>query len=530
MLTNHNKSLKIAIIIIITVVALSLVTLLLTSLYINGYFDNAIGKLNGSSLQAADQKQQLYRDISQDTLLKEDGTSLKLSELNGKPAVLVYWASWCPFCMVELSNIDTIKQRVEAQGGVLYLINKLDGKKETKENALSFLKSRSIKTASLFDDDVKFFNRLGLATLPTTLVVDVNGRISNYAKGSVPEENKLQAMILEAQNGKASSLQDFIKNEMLTSQGGIRTNYLHDNTATPSGDDVLSESQGLMMLAAVQNNDSALFDKLWQYVKDHSTGGGLPAWVTTKDGSAELNATIDDLRIYRALCTAEDKWGGYKSDIEALGSSLLQYDTDGKALLDCYDFSTNQASGRFTLCYADFEALNLLQKSNSQWQTIYQRAMEIVQGGVISKEFPLYQSWYDYTTSAYHSETLNMSEALVTLLHLSRVHKLPPEALQWLRDRLDEGAIYARYGTDGRPTLDGRFESSAVYAICTLIAISENDSGMAASAIALLEKLRIYDAKSKFNGIFGNDNGSGVYSFDQCTALLAYLEMEKFGK
>ncbi|WP_294407159.1 glycoside hydrolase family 8 [uncultured Clostridium sp.] len=39
--------------------------------------------------------------------------------------------------------------------------------------------------------------------------------------------------------------------------------------------------------------------------------------------------------------------------------------------------------------------------------------------------------------------------------------------------------------------------------------------------------MKINDPENKYYGAFGNPDGSGIYSFDQCMALLAYAELEK---
>ncbi len=344
----------------------------------------------------------------------------------------------------------------------------------------------------------------------------------------MPDADLLLTMVQEAKAGKAATVQRFITSNLLNSDGGVRTNYLDSPTAaTPSGGDVLSESQGLMMLSAVMEDDRELFERLWGYAKSAEAGGGLSAWVTTKDGPSPVNAAIDDLRILRALSAANEQWGIGDWDIKTLAQGLYEYNTDGKNLFDFHDFSFDSTAQRLTLCYADFEALELLAQRDGRWRTVYQNSLDIVQKGRISADFPLYHSYYDYSLSSYHSDTLNMSEAMVTLLNLSRVGKLDEQSMQWLRDRLDEGAIYARYSTDGRPTLEGRHESTAVYALCAMVAMNEGDLAMAREALSHLEALKIRSVSNELNGAFGNTDGSGIYSFDQCTALLAYQQMER---
>ena len=40
------------------------------------------------------------------TLEDYSGNTLKLSDLNGKPIVLNFWASWCPPCKAELPDFE----------------------------------------------------------------------------------------------------------------------------------------------------------------------------------------------------------------------------------------------------------------------------------------------------------------------------------------------------------------------------------------------------------------------------------------
>ena len=41
-----------------------------------------------------------------------------------------------------------------------------------------------------------------------------------------------------------------------------------------------------------------------------------------------------------------------------------------------------------------------------------------------------------------------------------------------------------------------------------------------------MEKMRINNSTSEFNGAFGNPDGTGIYSFDQCMALLTYGSLD----
>lgn len=484
----------------------------------------------------APEKLQLYRDLSSVFFFDEQGTKVSVPQLTNKPCVLVYWASWCPMCHSALQDIDSLAQEVQTQGGALYLVNKLDGEKETMEKAQAYLREKGIALPTLYDPELQAYQTLGLSVIPTTLVLDTQGRLTGFAEGMVPEKTELWNMLADAQTGKAARMCAFLQKYMQNQQGGIRTNYLDEGEEIPSGADVLSESQGLVMLYAAQLGDRALFDRLWTYTQEHSTDadaaqGGLAAWVITEeDGPSSVNAAVDDLRIYRALALANSRWGDYNVALSDYARSLAQYNVHKDVLVDFYDFNVGEKATRLTLRYADLAALRSLAQTDAMWQGVAERCEEILQGGVISDDFPLYHSYYDYSTGRYNSgDTLHMSETLLTLLHLSRAQQLPVSALQWLRECVcQEGVLYARYTLDGQPAGDP-FESTAVYGLCALIACSEGDAELASAATQRMEQMRVQVDACDLPA-FGNADGSGIYSFDQCVALLAYAEMEAIGE
>lgn len=525
---ENPKRLKRIVVLLLSVMAISIIALLAIGLLGKNSVNPGSGGQEDTQTQDRQYSLAPYRDVAGLSVFYEDGSAAPFSALCKTPAVMVFWASWCPKCTIGFESTLKLSEPIKQQGATLYLVNKTDGTRETVQKANAYLDKHAADIQSLYDIELFAYQELGLSKIPTAVVIDAQGRVTGYTEGFVPDEDMLLAMVQEAKVGKAATVQRFITSSLLSDNGGLRTNYLDDPTAaTPSGGDVLSESQGLMMLSAVMEDDRELFERLWGYAKNSEAGGGLTAWVTTDDGPSQVNAAIDDLRIYRALCAAQEQWGIGAEDVKTLAKGLYEYNTDGTNLFDFHDFSFGATAQRLTLCYADFEALSLLVESDGRWRTVYESCLELVQKGRISEQFPLYHSYYDYSLNQYQSDKLNMAEAMVTLLNLSRVGKLDAQSLQWLRDRLDEGAIYAQYSTDGRPTLEGRYESTAVYALCAMVAVSEGDLVMACKALSHLEALKIRSISSGLDGAFGNADGSGIYSFDQCTALLAYQQMER---
>ncbi len=457
----------------------------------------------------------IYKDISSAVFMNADGADMTLSK--GKCSVLLYWASWCPNCDAMLSDASAVAEKVAAAGADFYLVDRLEPGKESIESAEKALADFGITIGTLYDSERLIYDGLGLSMIPTLVVVDKNGCVVATVPGEIPEDNMLLSMINEAQTGKAAQLRGFIKNGMTGGDGGVRTEFVSSNGGIPSGADVLSESQGLFMLCA--GEDNALFELLYGYTKAHTAGGGLASWVVTDDGDSAVNAAIDDLRIVRALA---DK-GGYDSDISEYAVSLYEYNVNNGQLVDFYDFESGKAR-RMTLCFADFEALDILAETDGRFSQVRKNALVTVKNGYISDEFPLYKSWFDYTRNVYPSTELNMAEAFTTLLHLSKVGELTQRSLEWIRERISEGRIWASYSENGKPA--SRHESTAVYGLAAMIAVSEGDMSLASAAIEKMETLKVRNSALITNGAFGAENGEGVFSFDQLTALSAYREMD----
>lgn len=453
-----------------------------------------------------------------------DGDPFTLAENTQGPMVMLYWASWCPSCKEALKHVDDLATLVADNGGTLLLVNKLDGVKETKEQALAWLSDNGIATQTVFDRDAAQYTALHLAYVPTLLVTDAGGILTSFASGGVPKEAALLSMLKEAKAGKSARMASVVAGVLTGVDGGIHTSNVPEGAQSPTGDDVLSESQGLMMLYAARKGDMALFDSAWTYVQAHLTTGGLAQWYASNEGKpTAVNATLDDLRIYHAL----HETGNHTNEAAAYAKALLQYAVQDKKLVDFYDFQSRKSAGTLTLCYADFATLQLLAGQDASWQPVLDNALAVVTNGMISESFPLYHAKYDYAQGTYHSDTLHMAEALLTLLNLAEVDLLPPESYAWLRARLlEDGHLYAYYRPDGSVASDGLYESSAVYAVAAQIALQQNDLPLARAALTKLEALRIRDAKNPLDGALGEANGTGIHSFDQLKALLAYQMME----
>ncbi|MFE4977008.1 TlpA family protein disulfide reductase [Kitasatospora sp. NPDC056651] len=140
-------------------------------------------------------------DITGDTL---EGTPAKLSDYRGKVVVLNVWGSWCGPCRAEAKSLQTVSEKYKDQGVRFLGINTRDTE---KQNAVRFEQEQGVTYPSIFDPAgtqlLKFAKgSLNPQSIPTTLIVDRDGKLAARAVGGTTEEaleSILQPVVAEQQ-------------------------------------------------------------------------------------------------------------------------------------------------------------------------------------------------------------------------------------------------------------------------------------------------------------------------------------------
>lgn len=472
------------------------------------------------------QKVVLGEPLTEQTFLTADGASFSLDSLKGKITVVTYWASWCKYCKEQLQLFKKAEPMLEDLGVQFLFINKLDNEKETMEQAEAYLEEHDIHIPTVYDKNLSVYEELGLCIVPTTFVLDEKGNVGYCYAGVIENEEQLNAMIAYAKEGPAKETEEFVKENLMSPQGGIYTNYMDRQGAVPSGHDILSESQGLIMEYAADTGNETLFQTAFFYVKDYLYRNNLALWVYTDGESGNSNALLDDLRILKALSVSNEKNGNYETEIKKLAEAIAFYNVDGQKLVDFYDFSSEAKASRFTLCYGDLVALQKVAEVVPHMDKLTDIALVLIQDGYISDQFPFYYNYYDFLEKSYNKSSLNMAEAMYTLYHLSEVGLIRQESIDWLKKQMNKNGIWARYNVNGEVVSGYEYESSAIYALVGLIAINIDDDDLLTKAVSRMEDSRCFQEGDQLNGAFGKEL-SKVMSYDQCLALLLYGKMER---
>lgn len=319
---------------------------------------------------------------------------------------------------------------------------------------------------------------------------------------------------------------EFIKTHML-SGGGMITNY-HEkpySTELATGNEVLSESQGLLLNYAADIADRAVFDEVYKYTKEYLDTGKIFAYRYNPDREDikgySVNAAVDDLRLIKALFSAGQVFSerSFTKEAKNYARRLYKSNVEHDQLYDFYDTELYMKNNFITLCYLDLEAIKMIAGTDRRYEAVYENALKTLEGGYISDEFPMFMTKYDYGKGKYEAPTgINMVEAVLTALNLSYAGRCPDTTTDFLKAELSKGRIYAKYDVSGRVT--DKLESTALYALCALLAVETGDRQMYDSSIALMKKFMVTKKEDILYGAFGDEKN--VYSFDNLMALTAF--------
>lgn len=92
---------------------------------------------------------------------------------NKQPVLLLFWTSWCPFCVKELNKLNAKYKSLADQGIEVLTINA--GEPAYKVNA--FVKGKGFNFKILLDEHAAVAGSYGVLGVPAFILVDKNGRI-----------------------------------------------------------------------------------------------------------------------------------------------------------------------------------------------------------------------------------------------------------------------------------------------------------------------------------------------------------------
>lgn len=137
------------------------------------------------------------------------GEEVALSSLRGKTVVMNFWATWCPPCIIEMPWIETAHQKYGEQGVEIMAIDAGERVPPSmvEERVQQFVDRMGLSFPVYWGDNTYDIQRdYGVYGLPSTFIVDPEGKVIDYHNGVYPNEATLHQQIeLALQGGEAGA-------------------------------------------------------------------------------------------------------------------------------------------------------------------------------------------------------------------------------------------------------------------------------------------------------------------------------------
>lgn len=115
------------------------------------------------------------------TLKDLKGTDVTLSSFRGKKVLLVFGATWCPYCVDEVPHLNAFFDKHRDKDVKILNVDI----RESVAKVANFVEKHSIKYTVLLDTDGKVAAQYEVLGIPANVLIDESGMIKY--KGSMPQ-------------------------------------------------------------------------------------------------------------------------------------------------------------------------------------------------------------------------------------------------------------------------------------------------------------------------------------------------------
>lgn len=152
--------------------------------------------------QVIDNRAQLY--LAPDFSLSDAyGNMQRLSAFRGRVVLLSFWATWCPPCLDNMPALENFYRAHRDQGLTILAVA---SDQQGGAVVTPFLRQHGLSFMALLDSTGEVTRMYGVSSLPTTYLLDRQGRLVTVAIGdSLWADPKSQALITSLLDGTASS-------------------------------------------------------------------------------------------------------------------------------------------------------------------------------------------------------------------------------------------------------------------------------------------------------------------------------------
>jgi peroxiredoxin len=121
-----------------------------------------------------------------------DGGELRLSELRGQVVMINFWATWCGPCRQEMPLLEQIHEKYEPLGFTMLGVNV----EQDSAAAREWLKNIPVSFPILFDTKSAVSASFGVEAMPSSVLIDREGRVRHVHRGYKPGDEAVYADLI----------------------------------------------------------------------------------------------------------------------------------------------------------------------------------------------------------------------------------------------------------------------------------------------------------------------------------------------
>ena len=116
-----------------------------------------------------------------------EGQEFSLQDYEGRPVVVNFWASWCPFCAAEMPDFEKVHRSVADDVAFLGIDQCESCQGGSADAARELARETGVTYRLAEDPDGSVFVAFGGSSMPTTVFIDAEGRVVEHIGGMLSE-------------------------------------------------------------------------------------------------------------------------------------------------------------------------------------------------------------------------------------------------------------------------------------------------------------------------------------------------------
>ena len=132
-----------------------------------------LGRANGS------------KKASNASLYDMDGQEVRIADYKGKSVILLFWATWCPYCRESLPIANGLYPEMKESGIQLFGVNI----QESVQQITQYINAHPVDFPILRDKDGSCAHSYGIVGIPTYILINKEGRVV-AKENSMPKNYK----------------------------------------------------------------------------------------------------------------------------------------------------------------------------------------------------------------------------------------------------------------------------------------------------------------------------------------------------